>query len=124
VKKLIFSLMILVAFPVNANATTGMELYNWCKADQGTDSSLWCAIYINGYWTGASAGAAEVYYNLGFKQKDVSNKRIFCIPDNVSVEQIKLIFNHDAENHPEELNNDVAVVLARAIIDGFCKNKK
>ncbi|MCE3238979.1 MAG: Rap1a immunity protein [Gammaproteobacteria bacterium] len=117
--------MILLALPVHADATnTAMELYNWCKADQGTDSSLWCALYINGYWRGATAGAVEVYHNLGISQKDVSNKRIFCIPDNVSVEQIKLIFNRYAEDHPEELNNDVTSVLARAIMSGFCKNKR
>jgi hypothetical protein len=99
-----------------------MQLKGYCERDPEKPSpssgevAEWvaCGGYLNGFLDGVYVGT-----------KMSSEPKSVCLPFNITVRQLHLMFLKFAGEHPELLHEDAAAMLARILLTAFpCEAKK
>jgi hypothetical protein len=107
-----------------ANSITGLEMQHHCAKltsdapiERGSafDAGL-CGGFIDGVMDG-------MYYMAVNKAKTFTDVKMpFCLPSDVSNEQIVKVYMKFLNDHPENLNDPATVLLVRALTAAFpCK---
>lgn len=106
------------AQPVYRFTETGIDLLSNCRTERPRvgDRYSWeklinvvaCKEFIN-----------AVMQTLDFLQTRRSIGNIYCLPENVAFEQLRLTVVNYATGHPQDLHKAALVVLGDALLDAF-----
>ncbi len=106
------------AQPVYRFTETGIDLLSNCRIERPRvgDRYSWeklinvvaCKEFIN-----------AAMQTLDFLQTSRSIGKIYCLPENVAFEQLRLTVVNYATGHPQDLHKAALVVLGDALLDAF-----
>ncbi len=82
---------LMLAWPVMGDLYTGNKLMDWCDETATVLQNTYCAMYLSGIMDAESAF-------VGWKVKTPH----FCIPDGVSVNQVRQVFLQYMKAYPED----------------------
>lgn len=111
--------VVLCAGDATADFFTGNELLGKCKQEAGSVDLAVCSGYLTGV-------AASSQYNRsafpGKPSKQFWSHRDVCIPDGVTIGQLKLVWMKSAESYPQDLHNEAVWLVLRAFGEAWpCK---
>jgi hypothetical protein len=98
----------------NANALTGIELYQSCKAKTQSVEDAACNSYIDGFVDG-------MYIGFLAAKKDAS---LFCPPNEGIPIQVRRLLvekylREQASLHPDKLHQGAGLLIAGALMDAY-----
>jgi len=107
IKKLIVLVALLpLVFPVPSQARTGVEFLQDCESSSSI-KSLACVEYLYGTWETLSSVEQMGWFSG------------FCMPDNVTVTQLKLIYIEWAKRNPAKLHYTASYLVLEALQEAF-----
>src|SRR5437899_3304490 len=99
---------------------TANDLKQQCASDVLVEQGF-CLGYLKGFTDGvmfttlfSRTAAVGPEAGVGLAQQD-HERLMGCIPDEVNIEQMRLVFLKYVDNHPEELHLPLMLVLTKAI---------
>ena len=101
-----------IAFSFN----TGNELQEICREGKVAGSELICHAYINGVIQGFALGARVASFDI---TGEYVNYKIFCPPDDVTIDQYVAVVKKYMEDHPEVLGEPSAPLISLAMKEVF-----
>ena len=109
-------LLILLAPSTVFSFNTGSDLQEICREGKEEGSELACHAYINGVIEGVVLGARVVSSDITGEYVDY---KIFCPPDDVTIDQYVAVVKKYMEDHPEVLGEPSAPLISLAIKEAF-----
>jgi|ERR1700730_3780606 hypothetical protein len=91
----------------NANALTGLNLYQSCQEKSQSALDFACIAYVHGFLDGIAFGRG-----IGMKAP-----KVYCPPKaGISVDQGRLIIEKYLRNHPEKLHTEAGELAFSALV--------
>jgi hypothetical protein len=94
---------------------SGGLLATWCSRDAAVDVEA-CFSYLRGVFDTLNAIESRV---LGEPGEGDASGIVRCVPERVSVTELRTVFTRHARAHPERLGLQGAVLLAEALVDNY-----
>ena len=112
-KWLVLAGLSLVFIPLHVQAMPTAVLFENCSStkedEDGAAALTSCLTYLRGYLD---------YVNVA-SSLEPNSDQLVCLPVNVGLEQVRLMFLKFMEARPEILHLDSAFILRKVLVDGF-----
>ena len=108
-------LMLMFVSMKPAYSFTAIELHNKCKDEKNNIAMIECYNYISGFNSGIN------YTRMFFTTDDFQLPSPICVPENVTNQQMALIFNNWANENPDKVHLLATTGLGASLTNAFCK---
>lgn len=106
-------LVLTILLAPSAQAFSGRQLDELCRAPKGSTRDLSCSLYIRGFLDGMAMGSTANEFGESY-----------CPPEQLPFQVARILIERELRRYPEERNMEAGSLAGRALANAFPCSKK